>query len=147
MVHFLSCLTEVAVFFLSWSRSLVGILFSRNESLDAFLSKHMFLVSYADTFSSTWHMLREDTWWQGSLALSIGNRHNCVLIYQKMYLAVYTLLSCNNSVMTETQVSVDTSLPSGNVKIFIPFFFYCFLPPLPFLASECNHRCNTLWIS
>lgn len=66
-------------------RSCLGvILFAKNGTLYAFLSKQSFSVSYADTFSSTWHMLREHTWWRESLALSIRNRHNCVLIYQKM---------------------------------------------------------------
>lgn len=58
--------------------------FQRMRHLMLFFQSRFFSVSYADTFSSTWHMLRENTWWQGSLALSIRNRHNCVLIYQKM---------------------------------------------------------------
>lgn len=126
------------------NRSPVVILFSKNKTLDAFLSKQIFSVSYTDTFTYAWHMLRQDTWWQGSLALSIRNRRNWVLIYQQMYLSVYAPLSCNNSVMTETQVSLDTSLPSADVKIFIPFFFP---PHLLFLASEYNHICKLIQIS
>lgn len=119
---------------ISWvkNRSLVVILFSKNKTLDAFLSKQIFSVSYADAFTYAWHMLREYTWWQGSLALSIRNRWNWVLIYQQMYLSVYPPLSCNNSVMTVTQVSLDTSLPSADVNVFIPFFFPLFFSPPSF---------------
>lgn len=66
------------------SRNLIVILFTKNKALDAFVPKQTFSVCYADTFSSTWHMFRENTWWQESLALSIRNRHNCVSSYRKM---------------------------------------------------------------
>ena len=151
MVHLLFCLTEVAIFFCELK---VGALswyyFQRRRHLMLFFQSRFFqpamLIPSAVLDICSKKILGDRKAW-----LWVSETDTTVFSFTKKckgsYLAVYALLSCNNSFLTETQVSVDSSLPSSYVKIFSPFFFPLFSSLPPFLTPECNHRCKNIWLS
>lgn len=117
------------------SRSLVVILFSKNETFHAFLSKKIFQSAMLIP-SAALDICSEKRVGDRRVWLWVSETDTTVFSFTKKckssYFAVCTLLSCNNYFMTKTQVSVVPSLPSADVKIFNPFFFSLFssLPPL-----------------
>lgn len=103
--------------------------FTKNKTLDAFVSKQIFqsamLIPSAALDICSEKILGDRKVW-----LWVSETDTTVFLVTKKckgsYLAVYGLLSWNNSLLTETQFSADSSSPSADVRFFNPFFFPLF---------------------
>lgn len=122
------------------SRNLVLILFTKNKTLDAFVSKQIFSVCYLQLIpSAALDICSEKILGDRKVWLWVSETDTTVVLVTEKckgsYLAVYGLLSSNNSLLTETQFSVDLSLPSADVRFFNPFFFPTVFFPACFFFS------------
>lgn len=151
-MHFLWCFTKVATPFceLKVGTSLWYCLQRMRHLMLLFQSR--FFQSAMLIPSAAFDICSEKILGDRKVWLWVSETDTTVLLVTEKckgsYLAVYGLLSCNNSLLTETQFSVDPSSPSADVSFFNPVFFSLFSSlPAFFLPSECNHRCKILWHS
>lgn len=139
MVHFLFCLTEVAIFICELKvGALVWYCLQRMGDLMLFFQNRLFQSAMLIP-SVAFDICSEKILGDGEAWVWIPETDTTVFSFTEKckgsYLALYTVLSCNNSFLTETQVSVDPSLPFENGNICNPFFFfYCFPPCLLFFS-------------